>query len=137
MTTTTTDDQIAELRARRQSLALDALDDETAAAELGDVEREIAEHEQTLERAAHAQVERERRDAEQKARDDRERREAAHAHAVELQAERTKSAKAVDQAGRRLFDAVAKYARAARAQSDAFTEAGMRHAAASARTCAR
>jgi hypothetical protein len=79
--------RLGELREARQRLSLGAFSDAGVAAELADVEDEIANAERTLEQAKLARVEQGRRDARARAEAERKRREEALDRARELQRE--------------------------------------------------
>ncbi len=89
------EDRLRQLREQRQRLALDALVDPMVAAELADVEAEIATAERAIERAMLAGQEKDRRQHEAAENAAREAREAAAARVVELTA-------ALESAGRRV-----------------------------------
>jgi hypothetical protein len=108
---------IAELEGSRASLALDALDDERKARELGDVEARLAGARAELERVGLARAEAERRElaeheeAKAKAVADARRR------ASELQVDREAAARAVDQGAAAFATALAAHQRIAAEQA--------------------
>ncbi len=121
--------RLPELRLARQRFALDAQSDAVAAAELADIEGQIAACLLALERRDLADAERVRRDAEARAAEEEAAREAALEQARVLQAERERAMRAVDSGARRFACALVDYDRICREQDGALTTAGRRPSA--------
>lgn len=119
-----TQENIGQLREARQRLALDALGDEDAREELGNVERELADAEAELGRIALARVEDDRRAAAGRQVELDERRQRAFNRAREIQVRRQAAALGVDSAAAAFAHAIGEYASAVREQQAALTEAG-------------
>ncbi len=125
--------RLAELLDQRQRLALDALTDAGVAAELRDVESEIAAAREALERVELARVENARREEEAQTAEQAEYRRECLDRARELQAERERAARSVDSGFTKAAHALRDWDRIATQQWQLLRSAGEEHPAIAAR----
>lgn len=119
---------ITDLNSRRGELALDALSDPRAKAELQRVEAALAKAEGDLDRLKLAGAEAERREIAARAAALAEQQRAALDTARDLQEQRRKAAQAFDRAAAKLITALMEWADVAGAQQRALAEAGQSEA---------
>jgi multidrug resistance efflux pump len=120
------DTALERLRAQRQQLSLDVVDDPDLAGELEQIEIAIMEAERDAQRRDLAAAERQRRDtlaADQAA---EQRRQDALDRARELDADRQRSAQAFDRAARKLAGAIAEMRANSHTQAQLLADAGVR-----------
>jgi len=118
------DAKLAELRPQLARLSLDALTDPTVAAELADVQSEIASAESALAQVALARQEQGRRDSQAAAEAEAQRRAEALDSACVIQVEREAAAASFDAAADALAAATWRWLRACDRQDVALREAG-------------
>lgn len=116
--------KIGELCGAIGRLSLDALSDPEVRHELVDVERELAEAQQEIQRIHLARAEQERRDMEARQKALGARQAAAYKAARQLQPKRERAAEAVDAAAEVFISAISEYVTICHSQQAALVQAG-------------